>query len=127
MYNGRVHLVLKYLGFLINKGFKFEFQSFDKYKQFHGPSDTYSFYNEKGCLTLHNLVQRGEWGIFISNEFSNDQYKLISVEVCQADYFKKVHYFTFTWLKELSEILLDEIKGNNTIFNIPVLNDKYKS
>lgn len=121
MYQGKTKLVLKYLGFLINEfKMQYKFQSFDNYYGFCGPIDTYSFYNESRCITLHNIVQRGEWGIYLSHRFSENQYSLLEKEICQSDYMHKTHITFNGWLKEVSKAIKEEAHSKNTIFNIPI-------
>lgn len=121
MYQGKTKLVLKYLRFLVNEyGMKFRFQSFSDYHGFYGPIDTYSFYNESLCFSLHNIVQRGEWGIFLAHSFSENQYSLLEREICQSDYTEK-SYITFSgWLKEFAKIIYNEVNSNKTIFGEPI-------
>ena len=119
MYLGKTKTILKFLGFLqLEFGMNFEFQTFDNYYGFAGPVDTYSFYNQNGCFTLHNIVQRGEWGWYISDEFYCDQYRLLQTEICQSDYLKKSYLFLSSWLRDLSNILRKEASEKGRIFNI---------
>lgn len=112
---------MKYLGFLVSDyNFKFSFQSFPEYLGFYGPVDCYSFYNDNGCFTLHNIVQRGDWGLFISPQFSNNQYELLVKEIPQKEYIKRSYYTASGWLKEFSKIISDEIKSNNSLFSIEI-------
>ena len=121
MSEGMTKKILKYLGFLIEEyNFKFSFQSFDMWKYFYGPMDTYSFYNEFGCLTLHNAVQRGEWGVFVSKQFSSNQYALMDKEVYLANYTSKSCWTTTGWLKVVSKIIKAQIESENSVFDIPV-------
>lgn len=69
MYEGKEKLIKKHLSFLINEyNMSFKYQCFNDYKGFKGPIDVYSFYNDNGCFTLHNIVQRGEWGWYVSKK-----------------------------------------------------------
>ncbi|MDE6655492.1 MAG: hypothetical protein K2J85_00705 [Anaeroplasmataceae bacterium] len=121
MYNGKTKLILKYFGFLTSQyDMIFKFQSFKDYHGFHGPIDTYSFYNKNGCFTLHNIVQKGEWMWCTSKKISDNQYELLENEVAQRDYLSKRYFFTSQWLKELSKVLQIEIKTKGTVFNIEV-------
>ena len=121
-YMGKTKLITKYLGFLeTNYGFKFEFQTFDEYNGFHGPIDTYSFYNKFGCFTLHNIVQRGEWGWFTSKEFSKDQYKLMETEINQKEYICERYCFDSSLIKKLAIIIENQIVLHGNFFNIPIV------
>ncbi len=82
--------------------------------------DAYSFYNEFGCLTLHNAVQRGEWGVFVAKKFSTDQYALMEQEVCLANYTTKSYWTTTGLLKILSQVIKTEIVEKQSIFNIRI-------
>lgn len=119
MYEGKEKLIKKHLSFLINEyNMSFKYQCFNDYKGFKGPIDVYSFYNYNGCFTLHNIVQRGEWGWYVSKKISTNQFELIEKEIRQVDYLKKSYFLTSSWLKELCKILKEEASTNNTIFGI---------
>ncbi len=120
-YEGKTKLFIKYLGFLVEDyGMKFKFQTFADYKGFHGPIDTYSFYNDYGCFTFHNIVQRGEWGWYRSFKFSNNQYELLEREINQSEYLEKNYFFTSSWLKDLSNIIKISVKRCNSVFGISI-------
>ena len=52
MYQGKTRKILAVLGFLLKEyNLQFKFQTFEMWYNFYGPMDTYSFYNEFGCLT----------------------------------------------------------------------------
>lgn len=119
MYQGKTKKILSHLSFLTQKyGFRFKFQTFEKWHDFYGPMDTYSFYNEFGCLTLHNAVQRGEWAIYLADKFSENQYELMKCEICQSDYMTK-SYWTFNgWIKGLSQVIKKQIEKEGNLFGI---------
>ena len=120
-YIGKTKMVLKHLGFLEKKyGLIFVFQSFDDYNGFYGPIDTYSFYNDFGCFTLHNIVQKGEWGLFVSKEFSTDQYQLLNTEINQKVYFRKYLLFS-SFLKDIAKVIVNQISLNKNFFGIKVI------
>lgn len=119
VYEGKTKLILKYFGFLVEEhGMKFQFQTFPDYNGFFGPIDTYSFYNENGCFTFHNIVQRGEWGWYKSSKFSNDQYELLEKEINQRDYLVRYYFFTNSWLKALSDIVKGQVKRSNSALGV---------
>ena len=124
-YQGKTKKILSVLGFLIREyNLQFKFQTFEKCHNFYGPMDTYSFYNEFGCLTLHNAVQRGEWAIYISDKFSENQYELMKDEICQSDYMTK-NYWTFNgWIKGLAQVIKTQIDKQDNLFGIPFENKK---
>lgn len=118
MYNGKTKLILKYLGFLVTEyDFSFKFQTFENYRGFCGPVDTYSFYNNYGCFTLHNIVQKGEWGWFLSDKFSDNQYALLSSEIPQDQ------YISCCWtlrgqLKQLTNSIKIQLLSTGMMFGI---------
>ena len=118
---GYTKLILKYLGFLKdNYGFNFKFQTFSEYMNFSGPIYTYSFYNDYGCFTLHNVAQKNEWGWFVSRKFSLDQYELLSKEIIQTDFLQKNYWFLSSILKDLALTIKSQIKKNSNFFGIRV-------
>ena len=119
MYQGKTKKILTVLGFLIEDyNLQFKFQTFEKWHDFYGPMDTYSFFNEFGCLTLHNAVQRGEWAIYIADRFSENQHELMKYEICQSDYMTK-SYWTFSgWLKGFVQVIKTQIDKEGKIFGI---------
>ena len=120
-YEGKTKKILTIFGFLIREyNLQFKFQTFSMYHNFYGPMDTYSFYNEFGCFTLHNAVQRGEWGLYKSEKFSEDQYKLMAREIYDCDYPTKWHWTTTGWLKDLAQAKKEEIDKKGTMLGIRV-------
>lgn len=114
--------IFKYLGFLeTGLGMTFKKQTFTSYLGFAGPIDTYSFYNEFGCITFHHIVQKGEWGWFTSKKFSSNQGNLLEKEIRQREYLNKSYYFTSSWLRDLQEALKNELYEYGTVFHIKVL------
>ena len=95
MYQGKTRKILAVLGFLLKEyNLQFKFQTFEMWYNFYGPMDTYSFYNEFGCLTLHNAVQRG--------------------------YMTK-NYWTFNgWIKGLAQVIKKQIDKERNLFGIPL-------
>ncbi len=125
MYQGKTKKVLAVFGFLIKEyNLQFKFQSFDMWHNFYGPMDTYSFYNDFGCLTLHNAVQRGEWSVYVSHRFSQNQYSLMEREVCLSDYTDKRCWTVTGWLKSLAQIIKTRALECHNIFGIPLENKK---
>jgi len=120
-YAGNTSLIKKHLGFLETEyNFTFAFQTFDDYYGFCGPIDAYSFYNDSGCFTIHNIVQRGEWGWFTSKKFSANQYELLEAEIVQTNYITKRHWFYNAVLKELANIIKKQIDSSGSFFNIRI-------
>lgn len=120
-YTGKTKLIKKHLGFLeTDYDLKFAFQTFEDYKGFCGPIDTYSFYNDFGCFTLHNIVQKGEWGWFVSKKFSQNQYELLESEIDQRNYIDKRYWLYRSVLKKLGEIIKNQIELSGGFFGILV-------
>ena len=120
-YTGKRNLIKKHLGFLETEyGLKFEFQTFHDYKGFCGPVDTYSFYNDSGCFTLHNIVQRDEWGWFISKRYSTNQYELLEIEINQKEYVSDRCLFFKSVLKKLANVIKFQINSYHSFFDIQI-------
>jgi hypothetical protein len=120
-YRGESKTVLKFLGFLVNEyQMIYLFQSFDEYLGFYGPINTYSFYNKQGCFTLLQVVQRGEWGWYISKKIHTNLYNLLETEIVQNDF---VHQSTFSYrknLKILRDIIRDQLEHSQQFFGVVV-------
>lgn len=43
---------------------------------FYGPYNCYYFYNDKVCINFMNLVQRGDWNVYITSEVLSDQNRI---------------------------------------------------
>lgn len=121
MYNGKTKLICRHLGFLIHDyNMKFKFQTFKFFHEFYGPIDTYSFYNHNGCFTLHNVVQKGEWGIFVSSKFSEDQYQLLAKEIFLEHYLPNRSLTINGFLKKLAVSISEQLERNNSFFGINI-------
>ena len=121
MYSGNTKLILKHLGFLTYEyGMEFIFQTFEEYFGFNGPIDTYSFYNKNGCFTIHNIVQRGEWGWFTSENFSKNQYKLLEKEINPNLYVSTKSWSYSRILKRLAFSIEEQIKNSGFMFGIKI-------
>jgi hypothetical protein len=108
-------------GFLIDEyKMNFLFQKFPDYKGFYGPIYTYSLYNSCGCITFHNIAQRGEWGWYKSSKISFNQYELLEKEINQTLYLKRSYFLISNMLKDLAKVMKKEINDNSTIFGIKV-------
>ncbi len=115
-------LILKHLGFLKdNYGFCFCHQTFNRYHGFEGPIETYSFYNPHGCFTLHNIVQKGEWGWYYSKNFSLKQEELLEQEIDQSLYVSQRNMFTnYNIWKLLAQSIKQQISVSGSVFGIKV-------
>lgn len=120
-HSGESKAVLKYLGFLVDDyQMQFSFQSFDEYKGFSGPVNTYRFYNENGCFTLHQVVQRGEWGWYASKEYCENQYDLLETEIKQNEFISENGLSYKKMLKGLAFCILNQISVSNNFFGMKV-------
>lgn len=116
-------LILRYLNFLIDDyGMKFAVQSFHQCDGFPGPIYVYSFYNENGCFSFHQIVQRDEWGWYISKKFSNKQNELMEQEIVQKQYLNKSYYSLKRVMFDLSEKIKAEIANKESVFGIQLKN-----
>ena len=121
MYKGETKLVLRYLDFLTKEyGMTFEFQTFEDYNGFCGPIDTYSFYNDFGCFTLHNIVQKGEWHWYVSKTFSNEQTELLKKEIDPNLYISAKCFLYRTVLKRLALCIKEQVATTGTMFGIKI-------
>ncbi|MCL2062200.1 MAG: hypothetical protein FWH03_06230 [Firmicutes bacterium] len=65
--------VEKLFEFLVKDyGLKYSFQRFENCFDGGWLVDTYSYYNEKGCFTISNVCQRGEWDHYYADRFSEN-------------------------------------------------------
>lgn len=120
-YLGESKVILKYLGFLVDDyQMQFSFQSFEEYKGFSGPVNTYSFYNKNGCFTLHQVVQRGEWGWYVSKDYHENQYDLLENEIKQNEFISTNGLSYKKMLKELAFCISNQISASNQFFGIKV-------
>lgn len=119
MYTGHSKLVLRHLGFLQDEyNFNYCFQSFDSYNGFWGPIDTYSFYNQNGCITLQHIVQRGEVGLFFSKQFSKRQQNLLERKIDLASYISCPCWRFSTLLRRLSNSIKMQLSSTSSMFGI---------
>ena len=120
-YCGESKTILKVLGFLVKKyQMSYKFQSFDEYLGFSGPINTYNFYNEKGCFTLCQVVQRGEWGWYVSKEIHANLPGLLETEINQRDY---IHHSSFSYkrtLKVLGDVIREQLEHSQHFLGIEV-------
>ena len=120
-YKGESLSVLKHLGFLLDDyGMQFSFQSFEEYKGFSGPANTYSFHNKNGCFTLHQVVQRGEWGWYTSKEYHENQYDLMENEIKQNEFISTNCLSYKKMLKKLALCISNQISASNEFWGIKV-------
>lgn len=120
-YCSKSKVILEHLGFLIDDyKLKYSHITADSYNGFYGQSETFSFYNDCGCFTLHYLSQRGEWGWFYSNFFSSNQTELLKNEINQNEFIRGPVFGYRSMLKKLENSIRAQIKQSNCFFNINV-------
>ena len=112
-------LILRYLHFLIDDyGMKFAVQSFHQCNGFPGPIYVYSFYNENGCFSFHQIVQRDEWGWYTSKAFSGQQNELMEQEIVQKQYLNRSYVSLKNLMHDLSEKIKAEAVNKGSAFGI---------
>ena len=118
---GRSKLVLKYLGFLLTEhNMQFKAQEFDEYLDFPFLCHTYSFYNENGCFTIHNVPQRDDTGWYVSKNISEDHYELLEKEIIQIYYVQSTCWLWRTQVKKLAASIRHQITTSGEFFGIKV-------
>lgn len=118
---GKSKTVLKFLGFLIDEyRLDYLFQKFDKYSDFYGPIHAYSFYNDYGCFTLLEVVQRGEWAWYVSEKIYTNLEELLETEIKQTDYIQQQFFSYKTCLKVLGDLIRQQLEHSQQFFGIVV-------
>ena len=113
-------LVNKYLYFLVTDyDFNYKIQSFSEYHGFCGPIYTYSFYNAKGCFTIHYVTQKDELSFFTSEKMSLDQYQLLKNEIHLIEYISPC-YRKMTLFKRLAASVRNQIKNKDSFFDLSI-------
>ena len=123
-------------GFLVKEyNLKSCYQVFDHCFDGNRRVYTYSFYNDGGCFTIHNLPQRGELDFYYAKHFSHDRKalceKVIDVSVVEKSIWQKnskVLGFKnpFFWrsgkrvLCTLAEVIRRQIESRGEFFGIKV-------
>ena len=124
-YEGKTKKILKYLGFLVKEyNMQFKFQTFKNFGTFYGPFDYYSFYNEHGCYTIENAVQRGEWGMYKSKEVYDNPNSLTVYGIDERKYLKKGYFTSGGWLKAVAQTIKEQIQKEGAIWGISVTKNR---
>lgn len=124
-YEGKTKKILKYLGFLVKEyNMQFKFQTFGNFGPFYGPFDYYSFYNEHGCYTIENAVQRGEWGMYKSKEVYDNPNSLTVYGIDERKYLKKGYFTSGGWLKAVAQTIKEQIQKEGAIWGITVTKNR---
>lgn len=116
-------------------GLQFEYQEFYHCYGCNGTVFTYSVFNETGCFTIHELIQRCEIDFYFCKKFTTDLYCLCEKNVNIFDYEKQIwvakekqwgifHKF-FYWsnkriLKTLLEVMECSIKHRGDCFGVKI-------
>lgn len=75
---------------------------------FHGPLYAYQLYNDKLCINIVSLVQRGDYDIYITEKYSNDQHYIF-------DGLQLPSYLAYRRL-EFANKIRSELLNTRTIF-----------
>ncbi|CDR30638.1 Uncharacterised protein [Acholeplasma oculi] len=107
--------IMEHFSFLVKDyGFKFDKVELGDMKDengklwFYGPFNCYSFYNENICINFMNLVQRQDWYITITKEFSNNQTYISKGQQIDSKYY-------YNW-ELLASVIKNDIEVNNEVF-----------
>ena len=107
--------IMEHFSFLVKDyGFKFDKAELGDMKDengklwFYGPFNCYSFYNENICINFMNLVQRQDWYITITKEFSNNQTYISKGQQIDSKYY-------YNW-ELLASVIKNDIEVNNEVF-----------
>jgi hypothetical protein len=123
----------------INKKFEFlvkdynlrySFQRFENYPFGNWSADMHSYYNDSGCLSICNLVQRGELDFYYAKKFSANiaeltEQSLVIDSVEQEIWRKAKKKFLFEYryslfLKTLAEVIETQINKTGQFYGIKV-------
>ncbi len=111
-------LINKYLNFLVTDfNLSYKLQKFNEFKGFCGPVYAYSFYNDKGCFTIHYIAQRDEIGFYKSKNISPDQNLLMENEINLTEYISPA-FRKSTIFKRLSASIRNQIRNKKSFFGL---------
>ncbi len=79
---------------------------------FYGPYNCYYFYNNKVCINFLNLVQRGDWDVYMTQEVLSDQ-NLINKGK------KAPEELWYNW-SLLASAIKEELAKSNSLFGVPL-------
>ena len=127
---------VKELMFLVEKyNLKFTEQTFESTPFGNWVTKTYSFYNDSGCFTISELLQRDEIDFYFSDVFSTDYLvlKQRQLNVWDNDEILKKHQKLifglknpFFWcskkkyMKALAEIIKEKISERKEFFGVKI-------
>ena len=131
-----MHCAIKELMFLVEKyNLKFADQTFNSTPFGNWVTKTYSFYNDSGCFTISELLQRDEIDFYFSDIFSNDYrvLKQVQLNVWENDEILRKHqkwifglknpFFWYSkkkYMKALAETIKKKISENNEFWGIKI-------
>lgn len=116
-------------------GLNYSFQRFEKHPFGNWCADMYSFYNESGCFSIYNLIQRDEIDFYFAKKFSNNitelKEKIVLIESVEKDIWerhKKTGFLKlpFFWgsnkqvIRALAEVIKAQIEKTGQFFGIKV-------
>ena len=110
------------LGFLVDEyNMCYVFRELPDVKGIYNPTYLYSFYNQHGCITIKEIVQRGEIACYIATHYDEDPYKCIQTRVNEKNYLKRRSiYFTRTYLKYLARFIRNSIVETGEVWGITI-------
>ena len=79
---------------------------------FYGPYNCYYFYNDKVCINFMNLVQRGDWCVYMTKEVLSDQNLINKGKEAPEELW-------YRW-PLLAAAIKEELAKSNSIFGIPL-------
>ena len=112
-------------------GLKYSYQEFNNCYGGYWCVNTYSYYNESGCFTIHVIPQKGEFDFFFAEKFSMVREELCkypineqSIEQGIWNNAKKKFLFEYRknlYLDTLAKVIRSQIKKYGSFFGIKVL------
>ena len=84
------------------------------------PTYIYSYYNDFGCFSICEIVQRGEWDCYLAGEFTSCIQKLLSDKVRQKDYLSWNVFTARGYLKATARYVKKQILQEGNFFGIEV-------
>ena len=111
--------LMKYFSFLLTE-YNFKFDKLDLGDWVnengklwcYGPYNCYYFYNDKVCINFMNLVQKGDWNVYITQEVLSDQNLIRKGKALPGN-------LCYNW-SLLASMIKEELARSNSIFEVPL-------
>lgn len=118
---GRVRLVKKYLGFLVDD-YHMDFcaEEIANTTGIEDPTYVYSFYNGYGCFSLLEIPQRGEWDCYCAERFFDDPHKRLLTKINQKSYINHSIFTARAFLKLTGKYIRNQIVCTNQFWGIQI-------